>query len=176
LQKWAENPPAHKKKTSKTLTLLRKYINYIQGYFYPVFTLFTARDANKVLPDIKRLFNTILIQKNQIVKLQQELQRLIESDSSYEPLIKKRQTLNVAVSNLYKAIEQLENTGVIIKSLDEGLLDFPSMRFNEEVWLCWRDGEPEIRFWHSKQEGFMGRKPLAPAGFHSEKNDLADMR
>jgi hypothetical protein len=91
-------------------------------------------------------------------------------------LIKKKQTLNVAVSNLYKAIEQLENTGVIIKSLDEGLLDFPSMRFNEEVWLCWRDGEPEIRFWHSKQEGFMGRKPLAPAGFHSEKNDLADMR
>jgi hypothetical protein len=141
-----------------------------------MFTLFTARDANKVLPDIKRRFNTILTQKNQIVKLQQELQRLIESDSSYEPLIKKKQTLNVAVSNLYKAIEQLENTGVIIKSLDEGLLDFPSMRFNEEVWLCWRDGEPEIRFWHSKQEGFMGRKPLAPTGFHSEKNDLADMR
>jgi hypothetical protein len=83
------------------------------------------------------------------------LQRLIESDSSYEPLIKKKQTLNVAVSNLYKAIEQLENTGVIIKGLDEGLLDFPSMRFNEEVWLCWRDGEPEIRFWHSKQGGFM---------------------
>jgi hypothetical protein len=120
-----------------------------------MFTLFTARDANKVLPDIKRRFNTILTQKNQIVKLQQELQRLIESDSSYEPLIKKKQTLNVAVSNLYKAIEQLENTGVIIKSLDEGLLDFPSMRFNEEVWLCWRDGEPEIRFWHSKQGGFM---------------------
>ena len=141
-----------------------------------MFTLFTARDANKALPDIKRRFNTILIQKNQIVKLQQELQRLIESDSSYEPLIKKRQTLNVAVSNLYKAIEQLENTGVIIKSLDEGLLDFPSMRFNEEVWLCWRDGEPEIRFWHSKQEGFMGRKPLAPTGFHSEENDLDDMK
>jgi hypothetical protein len=104
------------------------------------------------------------------------LQRLIESDSSYEPLIKKKQTLNVAVSNLYKAIEQLENTGVIITGLDEGLLDFPSMRFNEEVWLCWRDGEPEFRFWHSKQEGFMGKKPLAPTGFHSEKNDLADMR
>jgi hypothetical protein len=122
-----------------------------------MFTLFTARDANKVLPDIKRRFNTILTQKNQIVKLQQELQRLIESDSSYEPLIKKKQTLNVAVSNLYKAIEQLENTGVIITGLDEGLLDFHSMRFNEEVWLCWRDGEPEIRFWHSKQEGFMGK-------------------
>jgi hypothetical protein len=141
-----------------------------------MFTLFTPRDANMVLPDIKRRLNTILIQKNQIVELQQELQNLIESDSSYEPFIKKKQTLNVAVSNLYKSIEQLENTGVIIKSVDEGLLDFPSMRFDEEVWLCWRDGEPEIKFWHSKQEGFMGRKPLAPTGFHSEENDLDDMK
>ena len=141
-----------------------------------MFTLFTPQDANKILPDIKRRLNTILMQKNQIVELQQELQRLIESDSSYEPFIKKKQTLNVAVSNLYKSIEQLENIGVIIKSVDEGLLDFPSMRFDEEVWLCWREGEPEIKFWHSKQEGFMGRKPLAPTVFHSEENDLDDMK
>jgi hypothetical protein len=141
-----------------------------------MFTLFTPRDANMVLPDIKRRLNTILMQKNQIVELQQDLQNLIESDSSYEPFIKKKQTLNVAVSNLYKSIEQLENTGVIIKSVDEKLLDFPSMRFDEEVWLCWKDGEPEIKFWHSKQEGFMGRKPLAPTGFHSEENDLDDMK
>jgi hypothetical protein len=50
------------------------------------------------------------------------------------------------------------------------------MRFNEEVWLCWKAGEPEIKFWHSKHEGFMGRKLLAPTGFPSEENDLADMR
>ncbi|MDQ3869121.1 MAG: DUF2203 domain-containing protein [Thermoproteota archaeon] len=141
-----------------------------------MFTLFTPRDANKVLPDIKRRFNTILMQKDQIIVLEQELQRLIESDSSFEPFIKKKQTLNIAVSNLYKAVEQLENTGVMIKSIDEGLLDFPSMRFDEEVWLCWRDGEPEIKFWHSKQEGFMGRKPLTPTGFPNEENDLDDMR
>jgi hypothetical protein len=141
-----------------------------------MFTLFTPADANKVLPDIKRRFNTILMQKDKIIVLQQELQRLVESDSSFEPFIKKKQTLNVAVSNLYKAIEELENTGVTVKSVDEGLLDFPSMRFNEEVWLCWKAGEQEIKFWHSKQEGFMGRKPLVPTGFPSEENDLADMR
>ncbi len=116
------------------------------------------------------------MQKDQIIVLEQELQNLIESDSSFEPFIKKKQSLNIAVSNLYKAVEQLENTGIIIKSIDEGLLDFPSMRFDEEVWLCWRDGEPEIKFWHSKQEGFMGRKPLTPTGFPNEENDLADMR
>ena len=132
-----------------------------------MFRLFTPQDANKILPDIIRRFNTILIQKKHIVELQDELQRLVESGSSFEPFIKKKQTLNVAVSNLYKAIEQLENTGVMIKSVDEGLLDFPSMRFDEEVWLCWKTGETEIKFWHSKQEGFMGRKPLAPPSSYS---------
>jgi hypothetical protein len=141
-----------------------------------MFRLFTPQDANKILPDIIRRFNTILIQKKHIVELQDELQRLVESGSSFEPFIKKKQTLNVAVSNLYKAIEQLENTGVMIKSVDEGLLDFPSMRFDEEVWLCWKAGETEVKFWHSKQEGFMGRKPLAPKGFRIGGDDLADLR
>jgi hypothetical protein len=141
-----------------------------------MFTLFTPQDANKALPDIKRRLNAIIMQKNQIVTLQEELQTLIESGSSFKPFIKKKQTLNVAVCNLYKAIEQLESTGVMIKSVDEGLLDFPSMRFDEEVWLCWKAGEPQIKFWHSKQEGFMGRKPLAPKGFDNEADDFSDLR
>jgi hypothetical protein len=141
-----------------------------------MFRLFTPQDANKILPDIIRRFDTILIQKKHIVELQDELQRLVESGTSFEPFIKKKQTLNVAVSNLYKAIEQLENTGVLIKSVDEGLLDFPSMRFDEEVWLCWKAGETEVKFWHSKQEGFMGRKPLARKGFRIGGDDLADLR
>jgi hypothetical protein len=52
----------------------------------------------------------------------------------------------------------------MIKSVDEGLLDFPSKRFDEEVWLCWKAGEDEIKFWHGKDEGFMGRKPLETTG------------
>ena len=141
-----------------------------------MFILFTPRDVNKILPDIIDRFNTILTQKRHIVELQDELQRLVESGSSFEPFINKKQILNVAVSNLYKAIERLENTGVMIKSVDEGLLDFPSMRFNEEVWLCWKTGETEIKFWHSKQEGFMGRKPLAPKGFPIGEDDLTDLK
>jgi hypothetical protein len=72
----------------------------------------------------------------------------------------KKQELNTAMSNLYKAIEDLESMGIMIKSVDEGLLDFPSMRFNEEVWLCWKAGEEQVKFWHGKDEGFVGRKPL----------------
>ena len=129
-----------------------------------IFTLYTPQDANKALPEVKRRFNSILSKKNNIVTIQEELQQAIDSRSSFERFIKKKQELNVTVSSLYKEIEQLEDMGIMIKSVDEGLLDFPSMRFDEEVWLCWKTGETEVKFWHGKNEGFIGRKPLQSTG------------
>jgi hypothetical protein len=120
-----------------------------------MFRIYTPQDANKALPEVKRRFNTILSQKNNVVALQEEVQKTVESGSSLERFIKKKQQLNVAVSSLYKSIEQLEDMGIMIKSVDDGLLDFPCMRFDEEVWLCWKLGETEIKFWHDREEGFM---------------------
>ena len=129
-----------------------------------MFAFYTPQTANKALPEVKRLFENIVMQKNHVVALQGELQAIIDSGSPFEGFIKKKQELNAAVTNLYKAIEHLEARGVIIKSVDEGLLDFPSRRFEEEVWLCWKAGENKIKFWHGKNEGFMGRKPLESTG------------
>ena len=122
---------------------------------------FTPQDANRILPEIKKLFSSIIIQKNKVIKLQEELQRMVNAGTKFTPFITKKQELNKAVFRLYETIAELENKGVMIKSVDEGLLDFPSLRFDEEVWLCWKEGENEIKFWHRKDEGFMGRKPLA---------------
>ena len=129
-----------------------------------MFTLYTPQTANKTLPEVKRMFADIVEKKNRVLVLQQELQAIVDSGSDFERFIKKKQDLNTAVTTLYKAIEILEGTGVAIKSVDEGLLDFPAKRFDEEVWLCWKAGEDEVKFWHGKDEGFMGRKPLETTG------------
>jgi hypothetical protein len=72
-----------------------------------------------------------------------------------------KQKLNSAVTKFYQSLEDLENTGVVVKQLDQGLLDFPAKRFEQEIWLCWKDGETEVKFWHEKDSGFMGRKPIS---------------
>jgi hypothetical protein len=59
-----------------------------------------------------------------------------------------------------RAVEQLQRLGVLVKDLDRGLVDFPSLRDGEEVLLCWQVGEGEIAHWHGVDEGFAGRKPL----------------
>jgi hypothetical protein len=57
-------------------------------------------------------------------------------------------------------VREIEALGCVIKDLDLGLLDFLASRGREQVYLCWRLGEPDIRHWHGLQEGFAGRKPL----------------
>jgi len=129
-----------------------------------MFILFTPQTANKALPEVRRLFSNILMYKKQAVALQEHVEKIIQSGSQFEQFVKKKQELNASVSSYYKAIEQLEASGAVIKDVEQGLLDFPSKRFDEEVWLCWKVGENEIKFWHAKNEGFMGRKPLESTG------------
>jgi hypothetical protein len=61
-----------------------------------------------------------------------------------------------------RVLENIMATGCIVKDLEMGLLDFPSVLNDEEVLLCWRLGEDRIRFYHGMNEGFAGRKPLDP--------------
>jgi len=123
--------------------------------------LFTVDKANTILPKVKKRFDEILCCKNNVMDIQEELQNLSDSNCSFEKFIRKKQELNHAVTSLYNMIQELEDMGIMIKSVNEGLLDFPSIRYDEEIWLCWKFGENQVKFWHRKDEGFMGRKPLA---------------
>jgi hypothetical protein len=55
---------------------------------------------------------------------------------------------------------ELREREIVLRDLDRGLIDFPSLRDEEEVYLCWEEGEAEIGFWHEPEAGFAGRRPL----------------
>jgi hypothetical protein len=55
---------------------------------------------------------------------------------------------------------ELRERDIVLRDLDRGLVDFPSLRDGREVYLCWEEGEPEIAFWHEPDTGFGGRRPL----------------
>lgn len=125
-----------------------------------MFSYFTTNEANQALPDVIKKFEFALAKKNDVSKLEQELQISLSTTNSFEDYVTLKQKLNSAITKFYESVEILENTGVVVKSIEQGLLDFPSKRFDEEVWLCWKYGETEIKFWHEKDAGFMGRKPI----------------
>jgi len=66
------------------------------------------------------------------------------------------------LEKLVEIVKIISARGVIIKGIDNGTIDFPHIRKNdEEVYLCWRRGEEEIMFWHPLGEGFKSRKNIS---------------
>ena len=57
-------------------------------------------------------------------------------------------------------LDHLESLGVIVRDLDAGLVDIPTLRDGEPAWLCWRLSDPELGYWHTTREGFSTRQPL----------------
>jgi len=68
------------------------------------------------------------------------------------------------VKRLYevgKLTTELADLGVEIKDYTRGLIDFPSLRGDRVVLLCWQLGEGEsIEWWHETEDGFAGRQRL----------------
>ena len=61
---------------------------------------------------------------------------------------------------LMTAASELQAMDVVLRDPQSGLLDFPSIRDGEEVYLCWRPGEDRVAWWHDPEAGFAGREPL----------------
>src|SRR5574337_1312824 len=118
-----------------------------------MFSHFTLEQANKLLPSVIQKFENVVSAKNEVVRIQSDFETNPKYMANFKDYIIKKQELNSAITNFYKSIEDLEATGVSVKSIDQGLLDFPSLMFNEEIWLCWKEGETEIKFCHGKDEG-----------------------
>lgn len=57
-------------------------------------------------------------------------------------------------------LEHLESYGVVVRDLESGLVDFPTVRDGQPAWLCWRLADADLGFWHTTREGFAARRPL----------------
>jgi hypothetical protein len=62
--------------------------------------------------------------------------------------------------DLQAGVAEFEELDIVLRDLDRGLVDFPSLRDGHEIYLCWIDCESDIEFWHELDAGFAGRRPL----------------
>ena len=58
---------------------------------------------------------------------------------------------------LQSCVTRLQKLGCLVKSVEQGLVDFPHLKEGREVYLCWKHGEDDILFWHEIKAGFGGR-------------------
>ncbi|MFQ5779069.1 MAG: DUF2203 domain-containing protein [Terriglobia bacterium] len=129
--------------------------------------LFNRQEAESLLPLLERLLTGVIEKKKQVEALEHEFHKVqhhIQLCGGIVPpygyLVEKKQEREKCVSAIRDALSRIEGTGCVVKDLDVGLVDFPSIISEEQVYLCWKLGEEGIRYWHRPEEGFAGRKPL----------------
>jgi hypothetical protein len=127
---------------------------------------FTPAEANAALEELRPLAEEMVAKRRELVEAQAQRAALGAQvganggDLTPSDFAEADEELERAASELAQSVEQIQAAGVLVKDLDQGLLDFPALREGEEILLCWRVGEADIRYWHGLEEGFAGRKPL----------------
>ena len=127
---------------------------------------FTPEEANALLDEVRPLAEALVAHRRAMAvtatRQARLVQRIAGNGGDFDP--QEPRTLEEDFRRedeaVVRCVEDLQRLGVLVKDLDRGLVDFPALRGDEEVLLCWQVGEDEIAYWHGVDEGFAGRKPL----------------
>lgn len=129
--------------------------------------LFTLAEANALVPRVRELIETIHARMEQLGDLQQRLEafrnRKREGDHAEGEGKLAAGALAEAgrlTDEIRDLVQEVQSLGGEVKDLGQGLVDFRTEREDRVVYLCWKLGEDEIKFWHELDTGFAGRQPL----------------
>jgi len=128
---------------------------------------FDRCEAESLLPKLRPWLEEARGEKQKVDAFKNDLtqaaSRIMVLGGTFPPfaeLLQKRAEHDKAASRLLEIVKRIQDTGCVVKDLDQGLVDFPSLLEGEEVFLCWKLDEEHVAFWHGMDEGFAGRKPL----------------
>jgi len=128
---------------------------------------FSLDEAQSLLPILESLLRTAIDGKKLIEAVDGEFQdlahRVFLSGGLFVNVVqtaRRKAERERTIQRVKDAVAEIAATGVQVKDLDIGLLDFPCKVGGEIVLLCWKLGEAGITHWHSTEEGFSSRKPI----------------
>jgi hypothetical protein len=119
--------------------------------------LFELEEAERMLPLLRSIIKGMLDDHSERLVLGERIERLDPTSHEAHAL---RREIDVLTEKLIEAVAEIEGLGAEFKGIELGLVDFPTVREGEIVYLCWQYGEDRIRFWHPVDTGYAGRRPL----------------
>jgi hypothetical protein len=119
---------------------------------------FTPAEARKTLPLVKNIVRDIIQTTREMRLIAEEVAGGIADDERIKKL----------AAEVNGFLGELEEIGCFYKDtkFQIGLVDFPAMINEEEVYLCWRSDENDILYYHEIDSGYSGRKLIPPQYFN----------
>lgn len=128
---------------------------------------FTIEQAERLIPRLQALVRDAMARKTEYEQAERTILSSTERIMMMGGMtvdrgsaIDARARRDSAAAQLRDSMGAIEKLGCLLKDLDVGLADFPTLYRGKEAYLCWKLGETAIRFWHGVDEGFAGRKPI----------------
>jgi hypothetical protein len=119
---------------------------------------FTQEEANELLPQLTPLLTRLREAKDELTDTEAH-EALSEAAPTNGGGDQGRQ-VGVAFLEVRRLLETIERSGIVLRDIDRGLVDFPALSEDREIYLCWELGEDEVAYWHELEGGYGGREPL----------------
>ncbi len=123
---------------------------------------YTVDQARALLPLIRGSLLQLAVERRRADDVHDALHHRLRPEGNGEAAERARleATTDELGTRIRDLLDHLESLGLVVRDLDAGLVDIPTLRNDERAWLCWRLSDAELGFWHSTREGFSSRQPL----------------
>tara|TARA_B100001245_G_scaffold224714_1_gene198707 strand:- start:543 stop:941 length:399 start_codon:yes stop_codon:yes gene_type:complete len=127
---------------------------------------FTVQEANELTSFLEETFQNLisLNQKSQDLDSQiNSINNKLGSNGSntvHQTLTTLTSERNKTSGLMEEHLNSINQKGILVKSIEQGLVDFPSIKDGREIYLCWNMGEESIDYWHEIDSGYSGRQPI----------------
>jgi hypothetical protein len=125
-------------------------------------------EANATLAELAPILATLVGQRAELVRLRDHVlansaSGAVASDAGpavADDLRLTRLRILGLIDQMTAGVARIDELGIALRDIPTGLVDFPALVNGRQVWLCWRNDEDSIHFWHDLDSGFGGRRPL----------------
>lgn len=119
---------------------------------------YTLAEARALLPQVRQWLKALQAAGQELQKADQRLHQMRRwGEDLGGAQVGEWVRWNVACLEL---LVEFQRRQIQLKDLERGLVDFPSLRGDREVFLCWEMDEEDIQFWHDLDAGYAGREAL----------------
>jgi hypothetical protein len=122
-------------------------------------THYTRQQARALLPKVRKWLKRLLELRHDFEKYDKSLNQLMSPGIDIGGEVVNSWVR--ALADVKGVLMEFHRRDIQIKDLNRGLIDFPAILHDKEVFLCWEQGEEDIGFWHDLDAGYAGREPLS---------------
>src|SRR3982751_3286982 len=133
--------------------------------------------ANARIPELRDILELLRDQRAELIRLRDlvlERQSAVEAgaesglgssrssddDEPNDELRLIRLRMQGLIDQMQAGVARIDGLGITLRDIESGLVDFPALASDRQIWLCWRLGEEEVGWWHELSTGFSERQPL----------------